>query len=36
MPESEWGTWTRNNLEYFTECYGYTLIENYVPPEPAE
>ena len=29
--ESEWGTWTRNNLNYYTDCYGYTLIENYIP-----
>lgn len=34
-PESEWGTWTKNNLDIYTECYGYILIENYEPtPEP--
>lgn len=31
LPESNWGTWTKNNLNYYTEYYGYTLIENYEP-----
>lgn len=36
MPESSWGTWTRNNLDYYTDYYGYTIIENYEPPVPPE
>ena len=31
-PETEWGTWTRNHLNYYTNYYGYTLINNYEPP----
>ena len=31
--ESEMGEWTKNNLNYYTDYYGYTLIENY-EPEP--
>ena len=31
MLESNWGEWTKNNLVYYTEYYGYTLIENYEP-----
>jgi len=34
IPENMWGDWTRANLNYYTECYGYTLIEEYIPPEP--
>lgn len=33
MPESSWGAWTLEHLDYYTEFYGYTLIENYEPPE---
>ena len=29
--ESEWGEWTKNNLNYYTDYYGYTLIDNYEP-----
>lgn len=31
ISEDKWGTWTRNNLNYYTDCYGYTLIDNYEP-----
>ena len=34
IPETDWGTWTRNHIEYYTEYYGYTLIEDYEPPAP--
>ena len=31
MIETEWGEWTATHLEYYTDVYGYTLIENYDP-----
>lgn len=36
IPESQWGTWTKNNLNYYTDYYGYTLIENYEPSSNDE
>ena len=33
--ETDWGMWTRNHISYYTDFYGYTLIENY-EPEPEE
>ena len=36
MPESEWSSWTAAHLNYYTDYYGYTLIENYEPPAPPE
>ncbi len=30
-PESEWTTWTKNNLEREIEINGWTLIDPYEP-----
>ena len=35
LAESEWGRWIRSHLDEMAEA-GWTLIENYVPPEPDE
>jgi hypothetical protein len=32
-PEPEWTTWTKNNLDREIAINGWTLIENYEPPE---
>ena len=35
ITDNEWGKWTRDHISYYTDYYGYTLIENYTPtPEP--
>ena len=36
IPESEWSPWMVAHLNYYTDYYGYTLIENYEPPTPPE
>ena len=35
IPEDQWTPWVENHLNYYTDYYGYTLIENYVPPVPV-
>lgn len=34
-PESEWTTWTKNNLDREIAINGWTLIENYEPVEES-
>lgn len=34
--ESEWTTWTRNNLDREIEINGWTLVEDYEPVAEAE
>lgn len=36
IPESVWDPWTVAHLNYYTDYYGYTLIEGYEPPAPEE
>ena len=35
IPESSWGDWIRSNIETYIEL-GWTLIEDWNPPEPDE
>ena len=35
MTEDSWGRWIRNHLDKMVEA-GWTLIEEYIPPEPDE
>jgi hypothetical protein len=34
IPENAWTPWIEAHMSYYTEYYGYMLIENYVPPAP--
>ena len=34
-PESDWTTWTKNNLEREIAINGWTLIEDYEPVEES-
>lgn len=33
IPETMWNPWMKKNINYYTDYYGYTLIENYEPTE---
>lgn len=35
MTENTWGRWIRNHLDEMVAA-GWTLIEEYIPPEPDE